>query len=943
MRAGSFRLAQGGAIDRQRPLQFRFNGRVLNGFAGDTLASALLANGVHTVSRSFKFHRPRGVFSCGSEESGALVQLGRGAETIPAARATLTELTPDLTACSVSCWPSVNFDFGRVLDLTAGLWPAGFYNKTFIWPAWHVYEPWIRKMAGLGYAPRAPDPDRYETDNLHCDVLVVGGGIAGFEAALGHAQAGARVVVVEEDRQLCGNARWESGMQPAGVSMAEQLLRKRQGVRLMTRTTATGLYDHNVVTLLERIESSSRSRPRERYWTVRASKIVLATGRVEQPLIFANNDRPGIMLAGAAGQYLRRYGVAVGSRVFIATNNDSVYPLAAELKRVGVEVIGVADSRHQVSQVYRGSLQLLQIPHFTGTMPVDTKGFSRLREVTLGRLSRDGASIGLTYSNECDALLVSGGFNPALALYAQAGGKLAYEPISRALEPRAPLESVSIVGSAADRVPIGPRVCPTGDPKRQWVDLLHDVTVADLKLALQENYVAVEHVKRYTTVGMAADQGKTSTVTALEILGSLQKTSAASLGHTTLRPPVTPTTLGAIAGREIRQLFSPHRRLPMHDWHVSFGALLQEFSEWRRPVAYLKEGESREEAVRREVRAVRTSAGLLDSSSLGKIEVHGPDAGEFLDRFYINDLRTLKPYRARYGFMLKETGILLDDGTVTMLAADRYLVTTTSGNATRVAQWLEEWRQCEWPGMRVAILPVTEAWATVSLSGPKSRDILRRIPGDIDLSPSAFPHLAVREGQLMGISARVYRVSFTGELTYELNVPADQGLNVWEALMLAGGRAIDPVGLDAIMMLRLEKGFLHLGADTDGTTVPDDVGWGAVAAKKSADFIGKRSLKLPDHVRPDRLQLVGLQGSPKETLVVGSHLRGQASTSSTDGWVTSAGLSTEDQTPIALAMIRGGRARVGEYVDLFDGGRKTARAQIVPPSFYDPSGERMNA
>jgi sarcosine oxidase, subunit alpha len=925
-RPGPYRLPLGGAVNRRQQVSFQFNGRSYEGYAGDTLASALLANGVRTVARSFKFHRPRGIFSAGMEEPGALVQLGEGAETLPAVRATLAELVPRITARSISGWPSLNFDLGRVLDFTAPLWSAGFYNKTFIWPSWHTYEPFIRRMAGFGWAPPLPDPDRYETNNIHCDVLVVGGGVAGIEAASKHARAGARVVLVEQDREL---GRSDGTVPP--------------GLHIKTRTTATGFYDHNVVTLLERVAPGKMDEPRERFWTVRAGKVVLATGRIEQPLIFAHNDRPGIVLASAALQYLRRYGVAVGSRVVIATNNDSAYEAAAELHQAGVRILGIADSRHDAPQAFQSNMQLLKIPHFIGAMPVDTAGFSGLRRVTLGWLSRDGTGVTRRQTFECDSLVVSGGFNPALSLFAQSGGKLAFHPASGSLQPRAPVASLEIVGSAAVPVPIGQRVSPVGDRKRQWVDLLHDVTVADLKLALQENYTSVEHVKRYTTVGMAADQGKTSAAPTLEILGQLQGIAAETLGHTTLRPPVTPVTLGAIAGREIREHFSPHKRLPMHDWHVANGALIQEFSEWRRPVAYLKPGETREQAVQREARQVRTSAALLDSSSFGKIEIHGPDAGPFLDRFYINDLTTLKPYRARYCLMLKETGILFDDGTVVMLAPDRYVITTTSSNAGRVAQWLEEWRQCEWPNMRVAIVPVTEAWATASLTGPKAREILSTLTGDIDLSPTAFPHLTMREGRLMGIPTRVYRVSFTGEITYEINVPTDHGPALWEALLTAGGSSLQPLGLDALMLLRLEKGFLHLGSDTDGTTVPDDVGWGAVAARKPGDFVGKRSLRLPEYSRPDRLQLVGLQGESGIPFVIGSHLRVGESKQSTDGWVTSAGCSVEENRPIALAMVRGGRSRVGQSVSLYDSGRQVGLAKVVNPPFYDSAGERMNA
>jgi sarcosine oxidase subunit alpha len=940
---GPYRLHQGGHIDRRRTVAFSFNGRAYRGYAGDSVASALLGEGVRTVARSFKFHRPRGILTCGSEEPNALIQLGEGARTVPAVRAPVAELMDGLTARSLSGWPSLKFDVGRVLDFTAPMWLAGFYNKTFIWPSWHMYEPIIRKLAGLGIAPSEADPDRYETGNLHCDMLVVGGGIAGLEAALSEARSGTRVVLVEQDRTLGGAALWDANdvSISSRVSTVVKELCELPRVRLMTRTTATGFYDHQVVTLLERSAPDER-RVRERFLIVRAPKVVLATGAIEQPLIFANNDRPGIVLAEAARQYLHRYGVGVGRKVLIATNNDSAYLLAADLQNAGVEVVGIADSRRDVSTPLRTDMQHLQIPHFAGWFPIDTDGFSALKRVTLGRLSGDARTVGTTQEVPCDALAVSGGFNPALSLFAQAGGRLVFDPCSGALRPQATPEAVVIAGFASDAVPIGPRVSPVGDPKRQWIDLLHDVTVADLALALRENFTEVEHVKRYTTVGMAADQGKTTAPATLEILGRLRGVASESLGHTTLRPPVTPVTLGAIAGRELRERFSPHRRLPLHDWHVSHGALMQEFGEWRRPVVYLKTGERREKAVHREALRVRTGAGIFDGSSLGKIEVHGPDALTFLDRFYINDLTTLKPYRARYGLMCRETGTLFDDGTVVMLARDRCLITTTSGNASRVTQWLEEWHQCEWPQLNLAIVPVTESWATLSLTGPQSRSILSKLPGDIDLSPTAFAHLSMREGRVLGIPARIYRVSFTGELTYEINVPSDQASVLWDALLAVGGDPPEPFGLDALMLLRLEKGFLHLGSDTDGTTVPADVGWGGVAAKKSGDFIGKRSLQLPEYRRPDRLQLVGLTGENGNPLVIGSHLRVQNSKDATDGWVTSAGLSVERQEPIGMAMVRKGRSRIGESVTLYVDGAPMGHARVVHLPFYDPTGDRMN-
>ncbi len=948
MTTGPYRLPHGGQIDRTRRIGFRFDGRTYHGHPGDTLASALLANGVRVVARSFKFHRPRGIFACGIEEPNALVQLSAGPRATPSCRAPTVELHEGLDAHSQEGWPGVRFDVLRVLDAMAPLWSAGFYNKTFIWPNWHTYEPAIRRLAGLGHAPSDPDPDRYEITNLHCDVLVVGGGRTGLCTALDSARAGARVVLAEQDYVFGGRSAWDASR--IGDQSADQWITATLGelarlphARPLTRTTAVGRYDHNVVALLERVDSGRAHASRERLYIVRAHRLVLATGTIEQPLIFANNDRPGIVLAGAARQYLKRYGVAIGRRVLIATNNDSAYLLATDLKDAGVTVLAVVDSRREgaVPETLRRALGDRGIDLHFRSIPVATSGFGALRQVTVGRLALDERSVEARQSFRCDALAVSGGFSPALQLFAQAGGTLAYDAGSGALQPTARHPSIEIAGTASQPIAVGPRVAPVGSTRRQWVDLAHDVTVADLELAIRENYAHVEHVKRYTTLGMAADQGKTSTAAALGILAKLKNVPPGELGHTTLRPPLTPVTLGAIAGRDVGERFAPKRLLPMHDWHVAHDAILHDFGGWQRPVAYLSTSQSREHAVTQEALAVRTAAGLFDGSSLGKIEVRGPDALEFLDRFYINNLKTLQPGRARYGLMLRETGILFDDGTVVMLAPDHLLITTTSGNAGRVYQWLEEWHQCEWPDLKVAITPVTEQWATISLAGPHARKILSRLDTDIDLSNAAFPHLAMREGGLLGIPARIYRVSFTGELTYEINVPADSARQLWETLYAVGtSYGLQPLGLDALMQLRLEKGFLHIGSDTDGTTVPDDVGWGKVAAGKTRDYIGKRSLTLPEHVRPDRLQLVGLKATAP--FMIGSHLRLPNETNATDGWITSAGIATLSGEAIALAMLRAGRQHIDTEVTVYDDRSPAGRARVVNPTFYDPTGERMN-
>jgi sarcosine oxidase subunit alpha len=928
----------------------------LVGCAGDTLASALLANGVRTISRSFKFHRPRGVYTCGVEEPNALVQIGSGASTVPSSRSTLIELYEGLEALSHTGWPSTQLDFGRVLDFTAPLWAAGFYNKTFMWPSWHVYEGFVRRLAGFGYAPPQPDLDHYVARNLHCDVLVIGGGERGLRAASAAAAVGSRVVLVDQSAQLGGRSAWDGsridGTPGVGwVQAAADRLAKLVDMLILRRTTAVGYYDHDVVTLIESvpIDEVESGAPRERYWIVRAQRVIVATGAIEQPLIFCNNDRPGVILAGAAHQYLRRYSVAVGRRVLVATNNDSAYALARDLKAVGVDVVAITDTRHEVPQRLTAEMRLQSIPLLAGSIPVDTHGFGALASVSVGRLTRDCRNIDTVQRYACDALALSGGWSPAVNLYSQAGGKLAYREHSGAFEPVGEHAAATLAGPAVDDpnttvggcLSIGLRVSPAGNTRRQWVDLRHDVTVADLELALRENYASIEHVKRYTTVGMSVDQGKTSNVVALEIIAHLRGVKASELGHTTMRPPFTPVTLGAIAGQSVGEHFAPSRLTPLRDWHAANGAVFEDFGEWKRPAIYLRGGESRVEASIREARVVRSAAGLFDGSPLGKIEVQGPDALQCLDRFYVNNLATLKPGRLRYGLMLRESGVIFDDGTVVMLAPDHLIVTTTSGNAGRVASWLEEWHQCEWPHLRVSFTSVTDQWATVSLVGPRARDILSTLDTDIDLSSAAFPHLGVREGRILGQPARVYRVSFTGELTYEINVPAGAGQHIWDAILEVGHPfGLQPFGVDALLLLRLEKGFLHVGTDTDGTTVPDDVGWGQIAARKGADFIGKRSLLLPENVRPDRFQLVGLVGD--DDIIVGSHLRMPGSCEATDGWVTSAGRAVLTGEPIALALLRAGRQHIARRVSVHDAGTMT-RAKVVNTPFIDPAGARMNA
>jgi sarcosine oxidase subunit alpha len=985
--AGRWRLASGGEIDRARVLEFSWNGRTLKGFAGDTLASALLANGERLIGRSFKFHRPRGILSAGAEEPNALVALGEGAALEPTARATLVPLRSGLAARSQNCWPSVRFDLGRVLDLCAPLWPAGFYNKMFFWPSWHTYEPLIRRTAGLGAALTDEDPERYESLNASCDLLIAGGGVAGLAAARLAARAGLRVMLAEQAHAFGGSllardcqieerpgSDWVRGV------IAE--LTAAANVTLLPSTTVFGLYDHRHAGLLERLnERVAAPVPiRQRYWRVRAASILLATGAIEQPLAFEHNDLPGIMLAGAVGEYAHRFAVACGRRVIFATNNDSAYVSALALLRAGIEVPLLIDSRSDPPPALLQPLESAGVRVRGNAVVVSATGNPALTTVRVASL---GASASIEQVR-CDALAMSGGWMPAVHLFSQARGQLRFDAERQCFLPVEASAPVVLAGAlagtddvsgaltsaaqalAAEATRLGWQVPPAtaiqgvretpvragvgrlrrspfGRAHRAWIDYQHDVTVADVELALREGYEPIELLKRYTTNGMAVDQGKTSNLNALLLVADLTGREPQSVGTTTFRPPYTPVTLGAIAARQIGDHYAPRRYLPAHAEHEALGARFEEAGGWMRPSWYPRAAETREDAIRREVLAVRGGVGLFDASPLGKIEIAGPDAARFLDRFYVNNVLTLEPGKARYGLMLDENGVIIDDGTIARLEAEHFVITTTSGGAGRIAAWLEEWHQCEWPDMQVLITPVTTQWSTVALSGPLARTVLARLPTDIDLGATAFPHLHVRCGTLAGVPARIFRVSFSGELGFEINVPAGFGASLWRTLLDVGrAENITPYGLEALLVLRLEKGFLHVGADTDGTTAPGDVGWGEVAQRKSADYIGRRSLARSENRRTDRLQLMGLSSEGEGPLVCGAHLRFADTTEGSDGWITSAALSPTLGRYVALAMVRGGRARIGDLVHVHDLGKRGV-ARIVDPRFYDPKGERLHA
>lgn len=954
-----FRLPAGGRIDRARPIAFRYDGRWHQGFAGDTLASALVAAGVDQVGRSFKYHRPRGIFSAGPEEPNAIVQVGPR----PDLKATQVLLEERLEATPVNCWPSARFDVGAAIGLAKRFLPAGFYYKTFKWPDWNWWEPLIRRAAGLGRVDPAATAPEGQRRSLHCDVLVIGGGPAGIAAALAAGADGRRVVLVEQDGLLGGSLLVDPGEidgMPSDqwLQQAEAALAARPRTRVLRRTVAFGCYDYGLVAAVER-ECI--------VWKIRASRVILAAGAIERPIAFQDDDRPGIMLAGAVRAYLGRWAAAAGRRMVLFTNNDDAYRTALAWSGEGLAVAAVIDARRSADGALPEAARAAGIAVTTNAVVERAHGRSRVTGVTV----RDGT--GRSRRIACDTLAVSGGRDPLVALFVQAGGRLAWNDGLAAFVPGAGgylapvgaaaglfgLGSALAHGHAAGAAVAGdsptPQAADTpegtilamwhagGDPARSWVDRASDVTVADVGLAARENYVSVEHYKRYTTSGMSPDQGKSSGVVALSLLGRETKRTQAEVGTTRFRPPWDPVPIAALVGGDRGRLLRPMLHLPADDRHRALGAAFEEYGGWMRPACYPRAGETREAAIRREAAAVRAGCGIFDASPLGKIEVRGPDAARFLDRMYIHRLSTLKPGRLRYSLATGETGIVVDDGVIARLGPDRFLVGTTSGAAQRMAETFEEWLQCEWVDLDVFVTQLTQQWGVVNVAGPRARELLAAAGSDIAFDGPAFPHMSFREGQVAGIPARVARVSFTGECSFELSVPARRTAELWDALFVAATRAgiaaPTPFGVEALMTLRIEKGYLHVGADTDGVTYPADCGFGEVAAKRSDDFVGRRSMRREDAVRAGRRQLVGLAPVGDDAaLVAGAHV--VAPDQGSDGHVSSACWSPAVGGRIALAMIRDGRSRLDEVVTVEDLGR-WSRARIVRPVFVDPEGARL--
>ena len=997
-----YRLSTGGRfVDRAKKVSFTFDGKTVTGFQGDTVASAVLASGQRVFGRSFKYHRPRGVVGLGSEEMNALIGVGLGARHEPNLRATQIEIFNGMAAVSQNRWPSLTFDVGAVNNQFSRFLPGGFYYKTFMWPQsfWkHVYEPFIRRAAGLGKAPEGRDPDSYEQIHVHCDVLVIGGGVAGLAAAEAAAATGAKVIIADENPRFGGLADISGGTVdghalPEWAAGNAAKLYAADNVHVLNRTTVVGHWHHNFVMLFERVADHdpallSQGVPRHRLWKVRAHQVILATGSIERPIAFANNDRPGVMLASAARGMVERYGVAPGSNGVVFTNNDDAYQTAIVLKGAGVGV-RVVDSRGRAEGALPNKAREMGIPVDAGSVisAVNTTwGGLNITDVKIASYRKGQGRVIKETKAEADFVAMSGGWNPALHLWCHNGGKIHFDDKLQAFRPREHHDRIVAIGAAngtfglsqilAEAVHAGSKLAGSGnvhpvphavqaderplepiwfapatgkynEGNKHFIDYQNDVTAADLELAQREGYESVEHTKRYTTFGMATDQGKTSNINGLGVIAEASGKTIPEVGITTFRPPYTPFSFGSVAGVLTKDLFLPIRRTAIYQWHVDHGAVFEPVGQWRRAYTYPRHGETNHQSIDREILAVRNKVGLLDASTLGKIEIKGPDAAEFLDRMYTNMFSTLKIGKCRYGLMMNELGFLSDDGVTVRLSDDHFLMHTTSGGADRISAWLEEWLQTEWTQYRVFVTNVTENWSQFAIAGPKAREVLEKLDPNFDISHAALPHMSFVEGKLGPYPVRVYRISFSGELSYEVATPANFGLGLWAAIVMAGEEfGLEPYGTEALHVLRAEKGYIVVGDETDGTTTPIDVGLDGLVSKKKADFLGKRSLEQAYLKSPNRKQLVGLlTEDPNDVLPDGAYAVRQVKDKppmEMIGQVTSSYRSPTLGRSIAMALIENGRARMGETISFPLPGGKVVRAKITDTVFYDKEGAKLN-
>jgi len=994
-----YRLDNIGYINRDKKISFTFNGKKYFGYEGDTLASALLANGIHLVGRSFKYHRPRGFFGAGVDEPNAKVQLYKGAKTEPNANATEVELVEGLIVKSQNCWPSVSFDFGAINNLFQKFFPAGFYYKTFMWPKsfWYkVYEPIIRKAAGLGVAPLKPDPDRYEHKYEYCDVLIAGSGPSGLASALAAAKNGARVILAEDKSRFGGSLLVDEvtignkkGKEWADEAISQ--LKSMPNVIVKNRSQVFGYYDHNMMVMFERtrdhIENPNKFTPRQKLWYIRAKEIVISTGSLERPLIFGNNDRPGILLSSAAKEYLKVYGVLVGRKPIIFTNNDSAYDTAIEFKKNGINPLVVDTRTNSDSSVISEAKNLnIDIKFFHGI--ANTKGHLKVNSATIGKFNSDKSSYENLEEVSCDCICVSGNWTPTVHLSSQSGNKLKFNETIDAFIPSQSRQKESTIGSANGSFTLkqaledgfnkgfelsnkitnknSKSTAPTSNersygehdkfwcmplPKnkhyKRFVDFQNDVAVSDIELAVREGFRSIEHVKRYTTLGMATDQGKTSNLNGLQLVSNIEGKIVPEVGHTTFRPPYTAVTIGTIVGREVGKHYRPTRKSPMHEWHEKNNAVFVDAGLWLRPRYYKQDNESLEEAAKREANNVRKNVGVCDVTSLGKIDIKGPDTAEFLNRIYTNAWMKLPVGKARYGVMLREDGIVFDDGTTTRISENHFHMTTTTAQAVNVLAHLEYYLQVVWPELNVNVLSTTEQWAGAALAGPNSRELLSKLFPETNILNEALPFMGYKESDLFDVPARIFRISFSGELAYEINVESSYGTFMWEKIIEFGQEMnIEPYGTEALSTLRIEMGHVA-GSELDGRTIPYDVSLEGMLSKKK-DFIGKRSLTREAFLNPKREKVVGVIPLDKKTTIPeGSHLVKDGNASSPNpklGHVSASCWSVEYNNPFSLAIIQDGKNRIGEKLYAVSPlNNKNIAVEIVSSHYVDPKGERARS
>ena len=994
-----YRLDNIGYINRDKKISFTFNGKKYFGYEGDTLASALLANGIHLVGRSFKYHRPRGFFGAGVDEPNAKVQLYKGAKTEPNANATEVELVEGLIVKSQNCWPSVSFDFGAINNLFQKFFPAGFYYKTFMWPKsfWYkVYEPIIRKAAGLGVAPLKPDPDRYEHKYEYCDVLIAGSGPSGLASALAAAKNGARVILAEDKSRFGGSLLVDEvtignkkGKEWADEAISQ--LKSMPNVIVKNRSQVFGYYDHNMMVMFEKtrdhIENPNKFTPRQKLWYIRAKEIVISTGSLERPLIFGNNDRPGILLSSAAKEYLKVYGVLVGRKPIIFTNNDSAYDTAIEFKKNGINPLVVDTRTNSDSSVISEAKNLnIDIKFFHGI--ANTKGHLKVNSATIGKFNSDKSSYENLEEVSCDCICVSGNWTPTVHLSSQSGNKLKFNETIDAFIPSQSRQKESTIGSANGSFTLkqaledgfnkgfelsnkitnknSKSTAPTSNersygehdkfwcmplPKnkhyKRFVDFQNDVAVSDIELAVREGFRSIEHVKRYTTLGMATDQGKTSNLNGLQLVSNIEGKIVPEVGHTTFRPPYTAVTIGTIVGREVGKHYRPTRKSPMHEWHEKNNAVFVDAGLWLRPRYYKQDNESLEEAAKREANNVRKNVGVCDVTSLGKIDIKGPDTAEFLNRIYTNAWMKLPVGKARYGVMLREDGIVFDDGTTTRISENHFHMTTTTAQAVNVLAHLEYYLQVVWPELNVNVLSTTEQWAGAALAGPNSRELLSKLFPETNILNEALPFMGYKESDLFDVPARIFRISFSGELAYEINVESNYGTFMWEKIIEFGQEMnIEPYGTEALSTLRIEMGHVA-GSELDGRTIPYDVSLEGMLSKKK-DFIGKRSLTREAFLNPKREKVVGVIPLDKKTTIPeGSHLVKDGNASSPNpklGHVSASCWSVEYNNPFSLAIIQDGKNRIGEKLYAVSPlNNKNIAVEIVSSHYVDPKGERARS